>query len=77
MYTYLKSSQVSTMSVSFVQFRTSIHQLSLVGVHKNLITFYRKYGDTVTYEDMHGIKKRKKKRARKTVDGLPDSVTVD
>ena len=44
---------------------------------KNLITFDRKYGDTVTYEDMHGIKKRKKKRARKTVDGLPDSVTVD
>lgn len=54
-----------------------VRDFDLFPEYKYLITFDRKYGDTVTYEDMHGIKKKKKKRAKKTVDGVPDSVTVD
>ena len=31
----------------------------------------RKYGDAINYEDINGVKKRKKKRTRKNQDGSP------
>jgi hypothetical protein len=35
----------------------------------NLVTFERKYGDSINYEDMYGIKKRKKRRNKRDEQG--------
>ena len=41
--------------------------------YDNLVTFERKYGDSITYQDQHGVqKKKKKKRARKGAVGTTD-----
>ena len=35
----------------------------------NLVTFERKYGDSINYEDMYGIKKRKKRHNKRDEQG--------
>jgi hypothetical protein len=45
---------------------------------KNLLNFERKYGDSITYEDINGVKKRRRKRAKKGGDAdVGEGVTND
>ena len=45
---------------------------------ESLLVMERKYGDAINYEDINGVKKRKKKRSKKlAADGtqIPDGST--
>ena len=50
-----------------------VNNFDLFPSHNNLLVFERKYGDSISYEDQFGIKKRKKKR-KQNKEALDDTV---
>lgn len=45
---------------------------------QNLLNFERKYGDSITYEDINGVKKRRRRKVKKVGDGdVAEGVTND